>query len=411
MLYITHDHELSLADKIRLMQEDARFDVADQPEAAGRSHPEEESIPDPSIFEDIHAKKTPPKVPKVFLSNHCSFNCAYCSCRASRDTGARYCNSPREMAEIALKQAGNGGHGIFITSAIYKNADYTQELIIETLRILRKELFYEGYIHAKVMPGTNPFLIEKSGQYANRLSVNIEVAQNAGFERVARQKNKENILTPMLHISNLVRNARQFKSRSYPLRAKSQTTQLMAGSTGESDRTILLLSKALYKKYDLSRVYYTAFHYTNPARGYDLPFTATPLWRVWRLYQADRLMQLYGFTPEEITPEEAPDFQADLDPKLGWAIRNIHLFPIEVNTADYEELLRIPGIGLTFAQKIIRARSCGTVTHQTLRRIGVALKKSSYFITCGGKYEGGSTGLNPELLRLILKENIIPPVS
>ncbi len=406
MVYLSSDHQLSLEDKIRLMQEDARFDVADPQLSYGTFNSEEESIPDPTIFEDIHARQALPKVPKVFLSNNCSFNCAYCGCRASRDTDARYCNSPREMAEIALQQANNNGHGVFITSAIYKNANYTEELIIDTLRILRKELFYDGYVHAKIMPGTDPSLIEKAARYANRLSVNIEVAQNSGFDRVAKQKNKENILIPMGQISNLVRNARQYRSNGSPILARSQTTQLMAGSTEESDRTIMTLSKALYKKYNLSRVYYTAFHYNNVAKGYDIPFTTTPLWRVKRLYQADRLMQLYGFTPDEITPEDTPNFQADMDPKMNWAIRNIHLFPIEVNTADYEQLLRIPGIGLTFAQKIIRARRYGSITHQSLKKIGVSLKKSTYFLTCNGKYEGGDMISNPELLRLSFQEDI-----
>ncbi len=409
MVYISKDHSLSLQDKLLLMQEDSRYDVADPQLFYNTADSEQECIPDPSMFEDIHARQAPPKVPKLFLSNQCSFNCAYCGCRASRDTYSRYCNSPREMAELALSQAKSNGHGIFLTSAIYQNANRTEELIIETLRILRKELFYEGYIHAKVMPGTDPALIEKAGRYANRLSVNIEVAQNCGYERIAKQKNKENILVPMQQISSLIRNSRQYKSYGNPILAKSQTTQLMAGSTQETDRTIMTLSKALYKKFNLSRVYYTAFHYTNPAKGYDIPYTTTPLWRVKRLYQADRLMQLYDFTPEDITPEDEPSLTPELDPKMSWAIRNIHLFPIEVNTADYEELLRIPGIGLTYAQKIIRARRYGSISHNTLRKIGVALKKSTYFITCNGKYEGGSLITNPELLRQAFREDFESP--
>jgi predicted DNA-binding helix-hairpin-helix protein len=263
---------------------------------------------------------------------------------------------------------------------------------------MREELFYNGYIHAKVMPGTDPLLIAKAGRYANRLSVNIEVARNLGYERIAKQKNKYNILEPMQEISNLVQNAKQYKIKS-PFLARSQTTQLMAGSTDESDRTIMTLSKALYKKYHLSRVYYTAFKYLQPAKGYDeLPLVLTPLWRVRRLYQADRLQQLYGFSPDDITPDQAPNLTEDMDPKLAWALRNIHLFPIEVNKADYEQLLQIPGIGLTYAQKILRARMYGTVTHQTLRKIGVSLSKSAYFLTCNGKFEGGDLIDQPELL-------------
>lgn len=402
MIQIFQENKMTPADKLIRMQMDARYDVADPELSFDTTKSEDDYIPDPSIFHNIHSKQAPPKVPKVFLSNHCSFNCAYCGCRASRET-SRYCNNPREMAELAINQAKDNGHGVFITSAIYKNADYTEELIIETLRIMREELYYNGYIHAKIMPGTDPLLIEMAGRYANRLSVNIEVAKNVGYEKIAKQKNKENILTPMQQISNLVQFSRQYKSRT-PILAKSQTTQLMAGSTDETDRTIMTLSKALYKKYKLSRVYYTAFQYRDEAKGYDLPFVSTPLWRVKRLYQADRLQELYGFSPDEITPEQAPNLMEELDPKLSWAIRNIHLFPIDVNKADYEQLLRIPGIGLTYAQRIIKARRYGAITHQTLRKMGVSLKKSTFFLTCNGKYEGGGVINQPELLCEILKE-------
>ncbi len=404
MVYINPEHSLSLQDKIRQMQEDSLYDVADAELTYGDSPTTEECIPDPSIFHDIRSPQTPPTVPKVFLSNKCIFNCAYCGCRASREDTARYCNGPRELAELSVQKAKENGRGVFVTSAIHQNADYTEELIIETIRIMREELYYNGYIHAKVMPGTDPLLIAKAGRYANRLSVNIEVARSIGYERIAKQKNKNNILEPMQEISNLVRNARQFKSRT-PVLLRSQTTQLMAGSTEETDRTILSLSQALYRKYRLSRVYYTAFKYIQPAKGYDeLSPTMTPLWRVRRLYQADRLQQLYGFTPDDVTPEQAPDLSEDMDPKLAWALRNIHLFPIEVNRADYEQLLQIPGIGLTFAQKILRARAHGTVTHQTLRKMGVFMKKSSFFLTCNGKYEGEYMLDQPELLSRILSE-------
>lgn len=404
MVHIRPDNSLSLQDRLQQMQEDALYDVADAELTYGQTPPENECIPDPSIFRDIHSPQSPPTVPKVFLSNQCTFNCAYCGCRASRDDTVRYCSSPRELAELSVLRAKENGHGVFVTSAIHRNADYTEELIIETLRIMREELFYNGYIHAKVMPGTDPLLIAKAGRYANRLSVNIEVARNMGYERIAKQKNKNNILEPMQEISNLVRNARQFKLRT-PFLARSQTTQLMAGSTEETDRTIMTLSQALYKKYQLSRVYYTAFQYQHQAKGYDeLPFISTPQWRVRRLYQADRLQQLYGFSPEDITPEQAPNLTADMDPKLAWAIRNLHLFPVEVNKADYEQLLKIPGIGLTYAQKILRARMYGTVTHQTLRKIGISMKKSTFFLTCNGRYEGGSLIDQPELLYQLFRE-------
>lgn len=182
------------------------------------------------------------------------------------------------------------------------------------------------------MPGTDPLLIEKAGRYADRLSVNIEVAKSEGYARIAKQKNKDNILSPMETISRLIRAAKEEKSRIKPAFATSQTTQLMAGSTGEDDRTILTLSSALYRKYRLGRVYYTAFQYRHPAAGYELPLVSTPLWRVGRLYQADRLLQLYGFTPDEIAPGGHPNLALDLDPKTDWALRNPQLFPSKSTT-------------------------------------------------------------------------------
>ncbi len=398
MIHINYKENLTYENKLLQMQQDAGFDVADAELTNTAGQAEEVSIPDPSIFQDIRSRQALPKVPKVFLSNQCSFNCAYCGCRAGREDKSCYCNSPRELAEISISEARKNKSGIFVTSAIYKNADYTQELIIETLRILRKEYHYNGYLHAKIMPGVDAALIEKASTYANRLSINIEVAKNAGYDMIAKQKNKTNILLPMQQISNIVQYNRQNKSYYNPVTATSQTTQLMAGSTGETDRTILVLSKALYKKYKLSRVYYTAFQYMREAKGYELPFVSTPSWRVRRLYQADRLMELYGFAPEEVVPDTEPNLTEDLDPKISWAIRNIHLFPIEVNRADYETLLRIPGIGLTYAKRIIKARQQGTLTHETLRKLGISLKRSSIFLTCNGKYEGRNIIENKELL-------------
>ena len=383
-------------EQLHLMQEDARYDVADD---GDKDHT---CIPDPSVFTDIASRPAPPKIPKVFVSNDCTFNCAYCGCRCSNERRHRYSHEPREMAEMAVSEAVKNGHGIFVTSAICRNADYTEERIVATLQYMREELHYPGFIHAKVMPGTDPALIEQAGRYANRLSVNIEVARASGYERIAKQKNRDNILTPMRQISALIRRKKAEAGRSRSPFATSQTTQLMPGSTQEDDHTILTLSEALYRTYRLSRVYYSPFQYRHPAKGYDLDPVSTPSWRTRRLYQADRLLQLYGFTPEEIVPASAPLLEEELDPKLSWAMRNIHLFPVEVNSADYDTLLRIPGIGIVYAKKILRARRYCTITHDVLRKIGVSLKRSVYFITCNGKYEGGAATDRPDSLRRLL---------
>jgi len=372
---------LTVEEKINLMRQDALFDVADDDGAC---------MPDLSaIRKEIKAKPAPPTVPKIFLSNDCLFNCAYCGCRAGNENRQCYTNTPKELADIAVNEANRNGHGIFISSAIFKTADYTTELIIDTLKHIRMAHGYKGYVHAKIMPGTDPGLIRLAGLYANRLSVNIEVAKSEGYAQIARNKTRENILTPMRQISELIKNATQERSRFAPRFATSQTTQLMAGSTGENDYEILRLAKAMYHKYALKRVYYTPFQYKKPVKGYQhLTPTSTPVWRMKRLYQADRLMELYGFTPEEITPDTAPNLLSDFDPKAAWALRNLHLYPVEVNTADYELLLRVPGIGTVFAERIIKARQYCKITHDILKALGVALKRSKHFITCNGKYIG-----------------------
>lgn len=336
----------------------------------------------------------------MFLTNDCIFNCAYCDCRSGNDCKRRYVNTPKELARLSVMEALQSNRGIFITSAIHKNADYTEELIIETLKIIRNEYAFGGYVHAKVMPGTDPILIREAGKYANRLSVNIEVAKSEGYRRIARQKNKANILTPMRQISELIADARSSGSRR-PRFASSQTTQLMAGSTNEDDRTILALARALYDRYHLKRVYYTAFHYEHQAAGYELPFTATPHWRMSRLYQADRLMQLYGFKPDEITPKEVPNLERGLDPKSSYALRNLNLFPVEINSADHELLLRVPGIGITYAERILAARRYCHITFDILRKIGISLHRSRFFITCGGKMEKGFFLDSPMLRELL----------
>lgn len=392
---------------ITQMQHDASFDVADDDNAC---------VPDfASIRNDVKSKPNPPKVPKIFLSNNCVFNCAYCGCRAGNDEKLCYTNDPKEMAEIGMQSVKNGQSGIFLTSAICKNADYTVELIVDTIKKLRTIYDYRGYIHAKIMPGADPMLIHQAGQYANRLSVNIEVAKSEGYSMIAKNKTRDNILTPMQHISGMIQASKAEQSPYKPIFATSQTTQIMAGAVGETDYELLRLTNAMYRKYKLARVYYTSYKYNHLAKGYDaLPPTVTPVWRMKRLYQADRLMQLYGFSPAELLPEDAPNLVYDFDPKAAWVIKNIHKFPMEVNTAEYEELLKIPGIGLVYAERILRARKYCTITHDVLRQLGVSLKRSRHFFTANGKFQGvnlDDSMLVHNVLRAPLEETMSVNVS
>ena len=384
--------QLSTAEKLALMSEDAKYEVGFDGDAEATAI---------ACASDIHGKSSPPKVPKIYLSGSCIFNCAYCGCRCSRDRENTYAHTPAELARLAVDAAKENGHGIFVSSAIYKNPDHTQELLAESVRIMRKELNYTGYIHAKVMPGADPLLIEKTGRYASRLSINIEVAKSSGYEKIAKQKNKKNILTPMGDISEQILCA---KDEKRPF-ATSQTTQLMAGSTDEDDRTIMNLSTALYKKYRLKRVYYTAFAYRHQAKGYEsenLQLKQTPYWRMARLYQADRLTQLYGFSSDDVTPESDPFLQQDIDPKAAWALRHMDLYPVEVNKADFDTLIRVPGIGLTYAKRIIEARKHCIITHDILKKMRVSLKRSIYFITCNGQYKGGNVLLSPDVRSVLI---------
>lgn len=398
MAHIVLPKVIDLSERVRLMQEDARFEMTDaDADCAGLA----------SIRASVRSRRALPKVPKSFLTNDCIFNCAYCDCREGNEGRIRYASTPRELAEVSLQQANRTRSGIFITSAIHQSPDYTEELIIRTLKILRLEMGYRGYIHAKVMPGTDPLLIAEAGRYANRLSVNIEVAHSEGYRRIARNKNKGNILTPMGQISAMIAQAKQERGRYRPAFATTQTTQMMAGSIGEDDYTILNLSGALYRRYNLSRVYYTAFQYTHCAREYEhLPPVTTPPWRMHRIYQADRLMQLYGFTAEEIAPPGARYLEEALDPKAAWALRNMHLFPVEVNRADLQMLLRVPGIGPTYAKRILVARRDRTLTHEMLQKLGISLKRCRHFITCNGRFATGSTE-RVEQLSLWLKETAV----
>jgi len=312
---------------------------------------------------------------------------------------------------MALAAKKRSNCGIFITSAICKNANYTEELIIEAVKFLRLKRDYHGYVHAKIMPGADPLLIRELGFWADRVSVNIEVPHSDGYKIFARQKNKNNIISPMETVRNLKRELnprRGIKKRSASGRTfapAGQTTQLMVGSMGETDRTLAVLAQSLYKKMELKRVYYSPFH--SPPKDEIFNGNMTPKWRGRRLYQADRLIALYGMTPDELLPENEPYLEFDLDPKAQYALRNRHIFPVEVNTADYDMLLRVPGIGIYSAKKILEARRIKSLTPEIMKYMGISLKKCQYFITFSGKYYGGGMLDSPYLRQKLWMEEFV----
>lgn len=345
---------------------------------------------------------------KILLSNSCVYDCAYCVNRITNDV-PRASFTPREVAALTIGfYRRNYIEGLFLSSAVYKNPDYTMEQLLKTVKILRTENNFNGYIHLKAIPGADPSLIYEAGLYVDRMSVNIELPSNEGLKFLAPQKKKEAILKPMGFIRNQITEKthdRLIFRHSPKFVPAGQTTQLIVGATNDTDMSILRLSENLYSHFKLKRVYYSA--YVPVSDNPRLPvISKPPLLREHRLYQADWLLRFYGFKAEELLSERNPDFDIALDPKCDWALKNLHLFPVEVNTAPYEMLLRIPGVGVLSAQRILAARRVGSLDFSDLKKLGIVLKRARFFITCRGKYQG-LTDLNELFIReaLIQTEN------
>ncbi len=326
---------------------------------------------------------------KVLLTNVCCYDCQYCVNRRSNDL-PRAAFTPRELAELTMQfYRRNYIEGLFLSSAVLRSPDYTTELMIRALTILRKEYGFRGYIHAKAIPGADPTLTWQLGLLADRLSVNIELPSEQSLSLLCPEKNRKAIFRPMAQIRD---GSHQYalerrKSRNAPRFAPAgQSTQMIIGATPESDLHILQLTSALYQKYRLKRVFYSAYMpvASSPllpaAEGYQ-----PPLLREHRLYQADWLLRFYHFSADELLDDQNPNFDSNLDPKCCWALRHLEFFPVEVNTADYEALLRVPGIGVTSAKRIVTARRVGPLHFDGLKKLGVVLKRAQYFLTCCGR--------------------------
>lgn len=340
---------------------------------------------------------------KILLSNDCVYDCVYCVNRLTNDV-PRASFTPQEVADLTINfYRRNYIEGLFLSSAVTKNPDYTMEALIKTVKLLRLEYRFNGYIHMKAIPGADAILIAEAGRYVDRMSVNIELPSSEGLKLLAPQKRKEAILKPMglIHhqIHQTIEEKRQFK-RTPAFVPAGQSTQLIVGATPDHDYNIIRLSEGLYNRFDLKRVYYSAYVpiVTHP----NLPILANPpTLREHRLYQADWLLRFYGFTSGELLNEAQPNFDIALDPKTDWAIRNLQCFPVEINKAEYEVLLRVPGIGVKSAQRILAARRMAPISYEGLKKIGVVLKRARYFITCQGKYYG-QVGMKEGLIRQCL---------
>lgn len=326
---------------------------------------------------------------KVLMTNYCIYDCKYCINRSSNDV-KRAAFTPTELAELTIEfYKRNYIEGLFLSSGVIKNPDYTMERMTEVLVLLRKKYKFNGYIHIKAIPGADCELIRRAGLLADRMSVNIELPSEESLTKLAPQKSRTNILTPMKYMTEKIAENKSELTvyRHTPKFIPSgQSTQMIIGASPDSDLKILRLAEGLYKKYALKRVYYSAYIPMNDDSALPSLNTKPPLLREHRMYQADWLMRFYGFRAEELLNEERENFSVNLDPKADWALSNMGLFPVDVNTAPYEMLLRVPGIGVKSAMRICKARRVAKLDFDSLKRIGVVLKRAQFFITVKGKY-------------------------
>ena len=407
---------MNLLDKLTILSDAAKYDAACTSSGAKRGYQEGKiGCTSTSVAGCCHTFSSDGRcvtLLKVLLSNDCCYNCKYCVNRCTNDT-SRATFTPEELAELTIEfYRRNYIEGLFLSSGVLRNPDYTMEQMIRAIRILREEYRFNGYIHAKAIPGTSPELVEQLGFLSDRLSVNIELPSEAGLKLLAPNKTKQAILRPMTQIRDRAKQSKQelVKYKHAPRFAPAgQSTQLIVGATKESDLHILNLTQALYDSYRLKRVFYSA--YVPVVENTLLPAldTKPPLLREHRLYQADWLLRFYQFEADEILDRDNPNFNPYLDPKCNWAVQHYGLFPVDVNRAPFEMLLRVPGIGPKSARRIWRARKQAALGLDELKRMGVVLKRAQYFITCrgfSGAHPGRGSAGRERITRALIDPNV-----
>ena len=380
---------MTLLKKIQILTDSAKYDAScSSSGSSGRTKGSFGSTATGGICHSWAADGRCISLLKILMTNICIYDCAYCLNRSSNDI-PRAILSPEEICDITINfYRKNYIEGLFLSTGVVRNPDYTMELLIKTVKLLRETHGFRGYIHLKLIPGADKKLIEIAGRYADRVSVNIELPSQKSLSLLAPQKKISNIIKPMEQVHETLSHykAERKKKRKPPLFSPAgQSTQLIIGATPETDYHILTLSKWLYKKVDLKRVYYSAYIPVNNWK--NLPaIQQPPLLREHRLYQADWLMRFYYFSADEIVDSENQHLDTDIDPKTAWALRNIHYFPVEINKADYLTLLRVPGIGVVSAKKILSLRKVHSIDFDDLKKLKIVLKRAQYFITAKGKY-------------------------
>lgn len=382
--------EMSIMDKLNILADAAKYDVSCSSSGSARRGDGKGigNTVKAGLCHSFAADGRCISLLKILFTNECIFDCKYCMNRRSNDV-PRASFTPDEVCELTMEfYRRNYIEGLFLSSGILYSPDYTMELICQTVYKLRTVYRFQGYVHVKAIPGADPALVRKAGFLADRISVNLELATAESLKKLAPNKHRKNILGPMKQIQNGIiqsRNEVVLYDHAPRFCEAGQSTQMIVGATPESDYQIMAVAESLYQKFSLKRVYYSAF--VNVNQDKDLPALpgGPPLLREHRLYQADWLLRFYDFTVDELLTQDRPNFNMMIDPKADWAVRHLELFPVEINRADYHLLLRIPGIGVKSAKRIVSARRFGALTFEDLKKIGVVLKRALYFITCGGR--------------------------
>lgn len=380
----------SIQEKLHLLSDAAKYDVActsSGVDRRGQKNGMGNSIA-AGICHSFSADGRCISLLKILMTNYCIYDCKYCRNRVSNDI-PRTAFTPEEIAKLTMDfYRRNYIEGLFLSSGIIGNPDYTMELMYQAIFLLRNKYHFYGYIHVKGIPGADARLIERIGYLADRMSVNLELPTADALRELAPNKHRKTILKPMRQIQNGInenKNELVIYKHAPKFVSGGQSTQMIIGATPESDYQIVRVAESLYQKFQLKRVFYSAFVNVNEDKSLPALTSGPPLLREHRLYQADFLLRFYGFEAKELLSEKHPNFNVFLDPKADWALQHLELFPMEINRVSYEMLLRIPGIGVKSAQRIVRARRNGNLDFEHLKKIGVVLKRALYFITCSGR--------------------------
>lgn len=344
---------------------------------------------------------------KILLTNHCIYDCAFCVSRKSNDV-KRAAFTVEEVVDLTMNfYRRNYIEGLFLSSGIFKNADFTMERLLRIVKKLRLEERYNGYIHLKTIPGASEELIQEAGLYVDRMSINLEMPTEAGLKLVAPEKSHDAVRKPLQFVNTKIQtfqNEKKLIKHTPTFVPAGQSTQMVIGATPENDWEIMSVADEFYKKYQLKRVYYSGYIPINNTDG-NLPQIGTrpPLIRENRLYQTDWLLRFYNFSLNEILNPAFTQLDLDIDPKLGWALRNLHLFPVDINKADYQTIIRVPGIGRGSAMKIVSARKYGSLREYQLKKMGIAYNRAKHFITCADSVTPLGFKYAPQLKNIILQ--------